>query len=172
MDSNQKGFLEMDEMEQPKLTSTLNVLTILTFIGSGLQIISSLFQYSTAKSTYEKSDEMMRKMNSDDAPSFVKSLVPDPVIYKQLVTQSYENRIPLLIIGLLAATLCIVGAMQMRKLKKQGFTYYLLGQILPFIGMAAFIGFFSFAGGGFYFSAALTIIFIILYTSQRKHLVY
>ena len=172
MDSNNKGILEMDEMEQPKLSSTLNVLTILTFIGSALQIISGLFQFSMAKSNLDKSDEMLSKMNAEDAPSFVKNMVPDPATYKQLVTQNYDNRIPILIIAVVAAILCIMGAMQMRKLKKQGFTYYLIGQIIPFIGMAAFVGFFSFAGIGFYIAAGLTLLFILLYASQRKNLVY
>ncbi len=172
MDSNSKGVLEMDEMEQPKLSSTLNVLTILTFIGSGLQIVSALFQFSTAKSNLDKSDEMISKMNADGAPSFVKNMIPDPVLYKQMMIQSYENRIPILIIGILAAVLCIMGAAQMRKLKKQGFTYYLVGQILPFISLAAFIGFFIFAGFAFYFGAGITVLFILLYFTQRKRLVY
>lgn len=169
MDSNTSGFL--DDIQQPKMSTTLNVLTILTFIGSALLILGALFQFSTAKQNLDQSGDILKKMNSDEMPSFMKGFAPDPELYVRQMTQQYENRIPLLIISLLAGVLCIVGAVQMRKLKKQGFTYYLIGQILPFIGLAAFVGFFMFTGGGFYFSVGLTLLFIGLYATQRKNMV-
>jgi hypothetical protein len=57
-------------------------------------------------------------------------------------------------------------------LKKQGFLIYTVGEILPIISFAIFIGFGGLFGG---FTAILTsfvaVIFIILYATQRKHLV-
>jgi hypothetical protein len=74
-----------------------------------------------------------------------------------------------LIISLLGAALCFFGALQMRKLKKTGFSFYILGDIVGF-ATGIFIGFDSLATivGGFVI--AITILFVILYAAQLKYL--
>ena len=78
----------------------------------------------------------------------------------------------MLIIGLAAIALCFYGALQMRKLKKQGFFIYLIGQLLPFLNTALFVGLFMFQGIGFAVGSAITVLFILLYLTQKKNLVY
>jgi hypothetical protein len=60
----------------------------------------------------------------------------------------------------------------MRQLKKQGFLYYTIGELLPFLTQFLFIGAFAFSGFAMYFGSAIALLFIFLYTMQRKHLIY
>lgn len=171
-ETNPQDTLRYDDFDKPKLPSTLNVLTILTFIGSAFQLIGGIFGFINAKKTYDERDKVMEQMSSGKMPSWMKSIMPDKENFVEMVTKNYENRIPIFVLTLLAAILCIVGAIQMRKLKKQGFTIYLIGELLPFLTTAFFIGMFAFSGMGFMFGVGLTVLFIILYITQRKHLIY
>ncbi len=167
-----RDSLELNDLERPRLTTTLNVLTILTFIGCAIQLLSSIWSFITAEETYRNKDKLIEQMNSGEMPEFAKKMMGDPAQFDALITASYENRIPILLIGVISITLCFWGALQMRKLKKQGYLIYVIGELMPFLSMALFIGGVAFSGAGFYISAAIAILFILLYTSQRKHLVY
>jgi hypothetical protein len=76
-----------------------------------------------------------------------------------------------MIVGIIAAVLCIVGAIMMRKFKKDGFWIYAGGEILPLIagfilmGTAQYTGVTSVIAG-----VGLPLLFIILYLMQRKYL--
>lgn len=164
--------LNMNEFDKPKLPTTLNVLTILTFIGCVIALIFAVLGFVSAKKSYEESDKMIAQLNSGDMPAFAKSMMPEPAVYKEMVTKSYENRMPILLLGLIATTLCFYGALQMRKLKKQGYVVYVVGELLPFLSSFLFIGAIGFSGVGFAVGVGLTLLFILLYTTQRKHLIY
>ncbi|RYY70337.1 MAG: hypothetical protein EOO13_06860 [Chitinophagaceae bacterium] len=164
--------LNMNEFDKPKLPTGLNVLTILTFIGCALQLLGVVFGFMGAKKNLDEKDSMMAKMTSGEMPSFMKSMMPDMKHYEEMVTKSYENRIPILALGLIAVFLCFYGALQMRKLKKQGYLLYVVGELLPLVSSALFLGAFAFSGVGFAIGAGIMLLFILLYTMQRKHLVY
>ncbi|MEO6405663.1 MAG: hypothetical protein ABIY51_08300 [Ferruginibacter sp.] len=161
-----------NDFEKPVLPSGLNVLTILTFIGCVFQLGGGIFTFLNAKKSFDEKDKIIAQMQSGEMPKFVRSMMGDPAHFEELVTKSYENRLPILIISLVAVALCFVGAMQMRKLKKQGYLLYVIGELLPFLSMALFIGVFSMSGVGFMIGACITLLFIILYTTFRKNLVY
>jgi hypothetical protein len=163
--------LNFDE-NNPKLPTGLNVLTILTFIGCVIQLLLSLWGFISAKKSYDNLDKLTAQMNSENMPGWVKSMMGDPEKMIKMVTKSYENRIPIVLLSLVAITLCFVGALQMRKLKKQGFLFYTIGEILPFLTQILFIGAFALAGATTYISIAITLLFIFLYAMQRKNLVY
>ena len=85
--------------------------------------------------------------------------------------KTMENKIPLLLLNLTGVAICTYGAMEMRKLKKQGFILWLAGEVVPIVASFLFVGFGVFKG----FSSIILlfpIIFIILYAVQRKNLVY
>lgn len=164
--------LSHDDFDRPALPSGLNILTILTFIGSGLQLLFVVLGFFNAQKTYDEKDKRIEQMTSGEMPAWAKSMMPDMKNYEEMVTKSLENKIPLLILGLAAVALCIYGAMQMRKLKKSGFILYLVGQLLPFISTALFLGLFMFGGTTFAVGTAITVLFILLYLTQRKYLVY
>jgi len=105
-------------------------------------------------------------------PGWVKSMMGDPDTMRELMTKAYENRIPIVVLSVVAVALCFYGALQMRQLKKQGFLLYTIGELLPFLTQLLFIGAFAFSGMTMYFFIAITVLFILLYTMQRKHLVY
>jgi hypothetical protein len=164
--------LNTADFDKPVLPTGLNVLTILTFIGSGLQILFAVIGFLSAKKSFDEKDKMMAQMNSGEMPGWAKSMMPNMEHYEEMVTKSFENRLPIFILSLVAASLCVYGAIQMRKLKKQGFLFYVIGQLLPFLTSALFIGMFVFGGISFAFITGLTLLFILLYFMQRKHLVY
>lgn len=105
----------------------------------------------------------------ENAPAFVKSFAGPQMM--EIVEKSIENKVPLLIINLVATALCIFGAVEMRKLKKQGYWLWLFGEVLPIVGTAIFIGG-AFFGSFVSFFLIFPVIFIILYTTQRKNLIY
>jgi len=61
------------------------------------------------------------------------------------------------------AVLCIYGALQMRKLKKQGLVIYSIGEIIFPLVTLLLVGFWSAV-----FGLVVAVLFIILYVIQRK----
>ncbi len=168
--NNTNDSLNESEFENNTVPSGINILSILTFVGSAFAILGGMWNFYNAKKTFDTKDKVMEQMNSGSMPSWLKSIMPDMTHFEEMITKSYENRIPILILTLVAGVLCIVGAMQMRKRQKQGYIFYVIGEVLPLITSAFFIGFFTLAGGAAIFGIALTILFIVLYSLQRKHL--
>lgn len=83
------------------------------------------------------------------------------------------------IIGVVSALGCLMGVLQMRKLKKMGFIVYSVFEILPTIYGLITIGGAMFALGGLgggimaiytFLSALFPVLFIILYAVNLKHL--
>lgn len=161
----------LDNNQPVKATGLLNVLTILTFIGCVIQLIGALMGFVGAKANYDNRDQVLAQLKTDEMPDFAKKMIGDPEAYVELITKSYENRVPILLLSLLGAVLCFYGALQMRKLKKQGFMIYVLGQVVPFIATVAFIGIAAIKGWGL-ISVAIVALFILLYATQRKQLIY
>ncbi len=170
-DNTTADMLNNDEHIKPTAPTGLKVLTVLTFIGSALGLIGAVWGYATAQRNYEGIDKLMEQLNSDSLPAWAKSMIGDPAHIVETITKSYENRIPIALLSLLSVVLCFMGALQMRKLKKQGFLIYVIGELMPFLTLFIFIGAFSFSGIGFYVSACIALLFILLYAMQRKHLV-
>ena len=86
-----------------------------------------------------------------------------------MMVKALDNKIPLFIFGLVGVLLWVYGALQMRKLKKEGYTLWLIGEILPWIGTIIFLP--VFFKTIFAYFMIFPVLFIILYTIQRKHLV-
>ena len=156
----------------PQTPMGLKVLTVLTFIGSILQFLGACWQYFNAQKSYDQIDKVIEQMNADSMPAWLKSMMGDPAHLVETITKSYQNRIPILVMTLVAATLCFMGALQMRKLKKQGFLFYTIGELLPFLVQFLFIGAFSFSGVFFMIGTGIALLFILLYAMHRKSMVY
>lgn len=90
----------------------------------------------------------------------------------QMAKNQYDNRLIILILSIVGISLCCYGALQMRNLKKQGYLMYVIGEILPIISFAVFVGFGNiFAATSMIGIVLFAAVFIILYTTQRKFLV-
>jgi len=138
----------------------LKVLCILTFIGAGLGIIFGLWGVFTVQASIA-SLEMM----SGFGGALSDELNAQIAVLKQwgLIAQ---------VLSLVGAILCLLGALQMWKLKKVGFYIYVVGQILPLVATFGLMGgvgmgmFASFAILG----AIFPIAFIVMYALNLKHL--
>lgn len=140
----------------------LKVLCILTFVGAGIGILSSLGSVFTMG----KLEENMRVMdeafsNSDIGVDFGNSYRWTKISY---------------ILNLIGSLLCLAGALIMWKLRKYGYYIYIFGQVLPLI--ASFMvmnSMFSGVFGGFtivmtFFGMLFPIAFIIMYGLNLKHM--
>jgi hypothetical protein len=154
-------------LEEPgKLPDMINVLSILTFIGCGLALCFQLYYSLNAKKFYDATIANQDKIAQ--APSIVRSMQgPDPI---GVATRTYENRVPILLLGVVAVLLCIYGAVMMRKLKKTGFYIYVIGEILPTLSTYIFIGAAALSGFSLIFTVVFTGLFIILYATQLKYM--
>lgn len=164
-----KDMLNLEQKDMKKLPQMLNVLTILTYIGCALGAISAIWNFVSAATAY-KTYEALNGLNSVKSENkMLDSMLSGAT---EMIRKAYENRMMILILALVGIALCFYGAMQMRNLKKQGFLIYVVGEVLPIISYAVFIGFGSLFGGiGMIFTTLFAAIFIILYATQRKHLV-
>lgn len=152
--------------EEKKLPTGLNVLTILTFIGCALELYQSLSNYAKSNAAalqeFDKGQEQLK-----EAPAWARKFAGPEM--REMLVQSMDNKVPMLIIALIATGLCVFGAIEMRKLKKQGYLIWLIGELLPYISVGIFAPMFYSTFAKFFI--VIPIIFIILYTVQRKHLV-
>jgi hypothetical protein len=148
-----------------RLPSRLNTLTILTFIGCGIQLLGTLWGYINSKSGYDKLIQLQESGDIDKVPSFMRGMVGPEAV--EMARKAYESRVPLLILGLVAAGLCLYGALQMRGLKKQGFVIYVIGELLPFVTSLIFIGSGSFSPWSM-IGVVIALVFIYLYYTQLK----
>jgi hypothetical protein len=165
-DINQPANTENWLEEPKKLPSLLNVLTILTFIGNGLGFFTSFYSFFSASSNYDKMVQAQDQM--DQLPGFVKNMMgPDPV---GTARRTLENRVPIMLLSIVGCLLCFYGAWHMRKLKKTGFTIYIVGDVVPFISMCLFIGVSALTGFAGIFGLIITVVFVILYATQLKYL--
>ncbi|HTL07222.1 MAG TPA: hypothetical protein VL307_03155 [Chitinophagaceae bacterium] len=156
-------------VEPTKLPSGLNTLTILTLIGCGIGFLFTIYNFFNAKSGLDKMEATLNSPDFDKMPDFAKKMFSPEAL--EVARKSYESRVPLTLIGLVGLVLCLVGAMQMRKLKAQGYLLYVIGEILPVIGSLIFIGMAALSGIGGIIMIGFTLLFIILYTTQRKYLI-
>ena len=104
--------------EKKKISSLLNVLTILTFIGCAIGLWGSIDNYINGEKKIEDTEKAIAKMEDQGMES---GFFHDGAV-KGLNAQvvQNENKLLFLIVGLLSVALCAFGAYEMRKLKKRG----------------------------------------------------
>jgi hypothetical protein len=158
-------ILSFDEGRK-KLPEMLNVLTILTFVGCGLGLLGSLYSFFNAQKSYN--DIVAAQDKLENAPEFVKKLAGPGMV--EMARKSLENRLPILLLSVVAFGLCLYGAIRMRAWKKEGFPIYVLGEILPVITAFIFVGLGTFSGFAVISSLLFPAAFIIMYATQLKHL--
>jgi hypothetical protein len=158
-----------EESERKGLPGNLNVLTILTFIGCGIGFFGGILQYINADKSVANMEKTMSSPDFNSMPEFVKKMMTPEALEKARVLA--VNKLPLLILGLVGVALCLAGALQMRKLRMQGYYLWLLGEIVPVIGMIIFIGDGAYTGWAAMITYVILLLFVILYTLERKYLV-
>ncbi len=155
------------------LPSFLNVLTILTFIGRGLAALTYLigaFAFGTLMSLMGMGggamDQMRDSMGDLGDPEMADAFAAMDSA-SGLLTMGSGAIMAIFLVLSVCAVLCIVGAARMRKLRKSGFTLYVIGNgvlLLAGIWLAT-------QGFGGYLGVIITAAFIGMYAMNRKHLV-
>lgn len=166
---NQPRSSDIFNQQQPVNYGSLKVLTVLTFIGCGLSYISLCYS-ATRWGSYEQdlaqAQEMQDKVGGGGG--FLSNIFQGSI---EMMQKGHEYRYILFGTGLLFATFCLVGAIQMRNLKKSGYPLYVFGELAPLIVSVILLGTSAAALMSIGFAALFAIIFVILYTTQRKYLI-
>jgi hypothetical protein len=153
----------------------LTVLCILTYVGTGIGLISVLIAFSS-NTDVEESMRAMEGLRSTPFSSDFQSVL-DIDIEKINRTQSFIN-----ILGLCTGLACLAGALLMWNLKKIGYYIYLLGHVSAItagyftmsifdemntmsFGLASMMGVLTFV-----FILIFSAAFIIMYGVNFKHL--
>ena len=159
MENNIEPIITKTELnESPKeRPSTLVVLCVLTIINNGFSILSGLMYFCL----YNKIPDLLRTFTetmSDSIPDVNMNLLEESIALIENTPRIYYL---LLVVG---AILAIIGAVYMLKLKKLGFHFYIVSQLLILALPMIFISVKSFSFGGFILSA----LFIYLYSKHLK----
>lgn len=154
------------EEQGKKIPALLNVLTILSFIGSAIQLFSipmAKFGMNMTKKALENPDTM-DSLSAEQLEEMEKGV--------RIFDLMEANAVPLWIVTILSAGLCIYGLIRMRKLRKEGFYIYTLGEFLPLIGGIIILGFSNqFTGTSSYIAGlGVPILFTVLYAAHLKHM--
>ena len=157
-----------NHIEESKPSSLLNTAAILSIIGSVVALINSLTSYFNAEKNYERISKMLNSEEIKQAPSFVKSIFNENSL--MMAQKMIENKLPLLIIGIIGSFLCFFGAIFMRKLKKDGYFLWLTGELLHVLSNIIFIGTAVYAGISL-LNLLFPLAFIVIYTLCKKELV-
>ena len=156
-----------EQQRQQELPGMLNVLTILTFIGCAISYLGVLWGYYSS-GNYEKDIVKLQIMRDESGENSLVYKTTESAI--EITKISYENRYLLLISGLVFTTMCLIGAIQMRKRKKTGYTIYTIGELAPIVISAIIFGFSLFGSFMVLFSSVFAILFVILYATQLKNM--
>jgi len=165
MNEDFDNLLDSDQSGPKQLPQMLNVLTILTFIGSGISLLSSIWSFTTlsqTRATLEMTRGVQGELNEDLDNPFVNNIMEGTM-------RMLENGPTIYTVGIIVAILSILGALQMRKLKKTGFFLYSAANIAGVAVPLAIVGF-GFMGSMILLGSVFTILFIILYAVNLKHL--
>jgi len=164
---------DITQVSVPKKRPTfITVLCILSLIGSGgFGLLQPLYQYVTFDKTYPDKVAQLEEAigNLEDAgmdSGFIYESTQNGLI---ALEKTAENLGPMTAANILFALLSLFGVFLMFKLKKNGFYLYsvvnLFWMLVPvyFIGME--VGMMMLG-----FGALITILFIILYAVNLKHM--
>jgi hypothetical protein len=162
-EQNLDPFFDMNK----KPSSGLNTITILTIIASIWGIISSVWGYFKADKSYEDLKKMLQSADYENSPSFVKNLINEKTV--TMAQTLADNKLPIMITGLLGSILCLYGAIEMRKLKSQGYMIWMIGELIPIAALFLLVGASAFNGLSL-ISILFPFIFIILYSIYKKEL--
>jgi hypothetical protein len=142
-----------------QLPQFLNVLTILTFIYTGLTVIMSLYSLST-QADQQRSIDQLRNMPGADF--FGGGLADAAQI-------ALDNIYVLQGTAVGVAIFCLIGALLMRKLKKNGYYIYVIASVVGMVVPISIIGLGT-MGFAVLLGSVFTIAFIIMYGVNFKYL--
>jgi hypothetical protein len=157
--------LELDEQQPQKRPVFVTVLCILTWIGSGITLLSGLFGFFTVQMAEKTYSEL------DKAAAITTEFGTLPSLEDYIYWTNISN-----ISNVLVGILCIVGAILMFQLRKVGFFLYIAGcviaMIVGFLSIQVLMpsGFSGIGMIGVVLGALISIAFIVMYGVNLKHM--
>jgi hypothetical protein len=147
----------------------LNVLCILSFIGTGLGIVFGIYKLVTAGQEQEAA-AMLSGMSSSMGSNM--GDVPGGGMMGDMMAGAVAMaKYAYVLAGLMIGTniLCLLGVIQMWKLKKMGYYLYVVGQLAAIIVPLVLVGG-GVMGGIMLLFSVFQIAFIIMYGLNMKHM--
>ncbi len=164
-----KDHLNLENKDMQSLPQMLNVLTILTYIGSGLGILGGIYNFFTICTSVAAMENLGDMSETSGLGKTMGNFVEGAMMLAQ---KQCDNKLIILIATLVGCGLTIYAAMLMRNRKKQGFNIYVVGELLLPVLSIVLLGSGAMSGMLLMTGLLFPIIFIILYFTQRKNLVY
>ncbi|MDP4285387.1 MAG: hypothetical protein Q8891_13255 [Bacteroidota bacterium] len=173
MENNFSDF----EMEPLKRSSFLTVLCVLTFVGSGWALLSSIWTFSSASKTSETisqrtnmrldstlKNDSVQLNNGHQRPSFFRLKTISSL--SKIFTK--ENLQKSAVGSFISAILTLLGALFMWRLQRKGFYLYIFGIFAGIIFPLIIYGNNLVAIGISSFSSFFGLVFIALYALNLK----
>ena len=153
----------IDNVKKGERPVFLTVLCILAFVGNGLSIFQGLLMYVMA-GFYIR---LFSIIPANGGPG-----TDELIIFKKVLNAIgwWATSISI------GSIICLIGAILMWNLRKSGYFIYILGQLLPILGLVYFfIGSFSGAAtiGAVFFAILLSlfpIAFVVMFGLNQKYL--
>lgn len=155
--------------QPPQRPTFLTVLCVLSFIGGALGIYNGISTMTMGPEALENIEAEMARVTAElgDQSAMVTSMMEGTL---EITRKTLENAMPLGLSALILSALGLFGVWQMWNLKKQGFTIYTLATIIGLIAPLFFLGFSTMAIMSLGFGALFSVVFIILYALNLKHM--
>lgn len=159
--------MEIVDTSPKQRPTLLTVLCILTFIGSGLNVLSNLMGMimSPLKSFFDPAMFEMALQEVDDmyARKFVEQAF-------EMAQKALDHVLEISLANFVLYAASLTGAILMFQLKKIGFYIYATAQILLLFVTPVFLGFNLFVNMGILFGGVFALLFIGLYAINLKKL--
>lgn len=154
---------------QPRRPAFLTVICILTFIGSGWGVVSGVMKLFTAN--------LMNSNMQIDTYSSMMGDVEDNSLATQMLQSTMEtfqttaiHAKEIATMNLVLSLMSLLGAILMFNQRRLGFYFYAVAQVLMLFVIPYFAGFSMMTVIGTVGSGFITLIFIILYAVNLKHM--
>ena len=160
----------MESINTKTRPTFLTVICILTFIGSGLSLLSNGISLVNGKLTEEQLEDRIYEISKTydkDGPEFQKVITKKSIELQQL---NNENFYAITSTNFFVALLALVGAFMMFKLDRRGFGIYILAQIIPIVVSFIYFGNNIVSTITSVILIFISLIFIIMYAVNLKHM--
>ncbi len=162
----------MDPSAPVQRPTLLTIVCILSFIGGLWGAIDGIRTGFTNKAQDDLAEaraaieEGMSQLQGQGG-EFAQKLMEEGIV---MTEKAAEHAKPMGIAALALSLLSLYGVWLMWNLRKQGFWYYTLAAVLGLVVPLYFLGFNMLAIMGLGFGAFVSILFIILYAVNLKHM--
>jgi len=157
----------MEVITPQKRSTFLSVLCILSFLGSGFSLFNNIMGMIVSPIFNFFNPSIFQ-----EALSNVKEPIAREFVGKafEIAQHAMDHAFEIACTNSILYACSLLGAILMFKLKKSGFYLYIFAQIAILFVPALFIGFNIITNMGILMGSFMTIVFIILYSINYKHL--